>query len=960
MFRLLGFCILLSPCLLRAQEPVSIALNNAGNALPSTTYFVLSDSHDQIWIATASGVFRYDGYTFQHLTSADGLGDNEILRIYEDKKGRIWFQSVNGNPSFYLNGKIYNASNSDMLQQLKFNKMILTECEDAAGNLYIGSREYMYYQITPDDRVIKRNFYGEENFMWSSSTGIHYVEREFHNGYQAVRGCTYKDIVLISVRNEVMQITDDTVYHSILLLPDVCREIIFLRMFNDNEVYIGTRNGLYIWNKTTQAPPRLILEGLSVSSVTPDFEQNFWVTTLEGGVFFIPSMDVNMYNIGHGLPQSKITCIERDESNNLWIGMAQDNYAVLHPNGYLETHRMDEQSTLNITNIRHYYGSTWVISKSSILQIRGKEKRSLNIYGNDLLVQSNGNFLLAQDNTIKLSKELFEKHLEEIIYNLRFRRSDFDLVNARTNVIKEDDVKRVWLGTSRGLYQYTDTAQTYGTINPVFYSPVRDIAFSKNSTRIYVATMNGLLVLHDNKLDTILNESNAMPNSECNALYTDENDDLWAAFGNALVRIHFNGNSFTCENVSRLRKIACSSITDIDMIGSVMYLATEYGLIYFDAEKPYPQQVAPLLHFTGFTINDVQQEEKSKYAFSYFQNDISISFTALSYFSGSNNTYKYLLEGYDTDWQLTPERGIHYKSLSPGSYTFHIRAVNSAGIESEEKTILFNIAPPFWNMLWFRLSVLLLVSLLVAYLWRRRMHILRIQFEAENKTIRLQKDKVEMEKKLIDLEQQAFRQQMNPHFIFNALNTIKGYYAENDIPKANEYISKFSKLLRSILENSQQVVSLATEINSVQLYLELAGMRYAHKFTYAIHVDGSVDSEETGIPPMLLQPFIENAIIHGISPMTGQGHIDISFSHAEDMLQCIIEDNGIGRAAAAQRVRSITHRSRATEIITEYLEALNNDNKKNTFRIDIEDMHTDSGEAKGTKVVIRIPWMKYW
>ncbi len=167
-------------------------------------------------------------------------------------------------------------------------------------------------------------------------------------------------------------------------------------------------------------------------------------------------------------------------------------------------------------------------------------------------------------------------------------------------------------------------------------------------------------------------------------------------------------------------------------------------------------------------------------------------------------------------------------------------------------------------------------------------------------------------------------------------------------------------MLRTILENSKQIISLADEMNAVKLYLELAEMRYENKFSYSIFVDEHINREETGIPPMLLQPFIENSIIHGISPKSGTGTIAIRFNKEKDQLVCEIIDNGIGREAATIRSKSFEHRSKATQVITEYLNALNKKGEEKMFTIDIIDLFDESHISTGTKVVIKMPAIKVW
>ncbi|HMK06186.1 MAG TPA: histidine kinase, partial [Flavobacterium sp.] len=199
--------------------------------------------------------------------------------------------------------------------------------------------------------------------------------------------------------------------------------------------------------------------------------------------------------------------------------------------------------------------------------------------------------------------------------------------------------------------------------------------------------------------------------------------------------------------------------------------------------------------------------------------------------------------------------------------------------------------------------------------------------------------------------------QMNPHFIFNALNTIKGYYSEGDTIKASSYISKFSKLLRMLLENTEQAIPLASEIEMLELYIDLAKTRYKNKFEYEIIVDDELNRNETAIPTLLLQPIVENAIIHGLAPKEQIGLLTVSFLKKDNQLECIIEDNGVGREASKTSQINKEHQSKAIEITMERIALFGEKADQSSF--EIIDLKNNS-VAAGTKVIITIPLISIW
>lgn len=940
----------------KAQHPLVIPIKPSGDYLPTTVFYVFRDAGDIMWLATNTGVYRYDGYTFDHFTSEDGLGDNEILRLYQDKKGRIWFQSMNGNPSYYLDGEIKNKSNDSLLAQMTFTKMILSEVENNVGDLYINGRPNNLVKIDKHNHVEYLQIAGFENYMWVDEAGkLYTVQRDKLKKKYPIRGNRLGDLNLVCQERDVFQIIDPDHIEPVLSLPVISEEIIFIKIKSAKEIFIGTRNGLYIWDKTREDPPVAIMEGYSISSVAWDFENNLWLSTLESGAFMIPNLNVHIWNTRYGLPENKITCLEHDHTGALWVGMASDYYAQFDTLGQTNIYRLPKQSRIDVTNIREFENEIYIIGKGDIARKTANGNIYFGIYGNDILLSKHQGVFLAQDYTLHLTREQFDETIYEIVFNLQQRRSNYELLQDRTNVIKEHN-GIVYIGTSRGLYTYSNNnLQYWGAAHKTFTYPVRDLAFDRNNGDVFLATMNGLLVYKDGQLLNQLNDEDGLPNSDCNAVFVDANNRIWAAFGNKIVAFKRSGNQFELTNYSNRLKIVATRITDIDTYKGKMYISTETGLISFDPDAREIFNTPPLLRFGDILLNNRQVSTSFLSSLRHGENDIAISYTGTSYLSGDQIKYAYYLSGYDNEWHETRERIIQYKSLPSGNYRFLVKATNSAGITSTVLTLPIHIKKPVWKEWWFIVAVLIWTAAAIGIAWKWRLRKIKRNFESEQRTIRLEKEKAESDKLISDLNQQAFRQQMNPHFIFNALNTIKGYYAENNIKEASEYISKFSRLLRTILENSEHVVPLEKEIHALQLYMDLAAMRYEHKFTYSVNVHPGLNSQDVSIPPMLIQPFVENAIVHGIAPLQVKGHIAIDFSQSADRLVCTITDNGIGRSAAAGKTRLKEHSSKATLLITEYLQALNTRSKTEAFTLHIHDDMDAAGNPTGTRVTLSMP-----
>ncbi|MEM9022481.1 MAG: histidine kinase, partial [Bacteroidota bacterium] len=258
----------------------------------------------------------------------------------------------------------------------------------------------------------------------------------------------------------------------------------------------------------------------------------------------------------------------------------------------------------------------------------------------------------------------------------------------------------------------------------------------------------------------------------------------------------------------------------------------------------------------------------------------------------------------------------------------------------------FTILQPFWQKWWFLAAATATAALIIFLIVRVRLR------QLANERQRLQ-----MEKGLLELEQKALRLQMNPHFIFNALNSIQGQIHKKDEKTARYFLAKFSKLMRAILENSRSAaIPLEQEVQTLENYLSLEQFSRGNTFEFAVDLSPSVDPEAIRIPPMMIQPFIENAIIHGVGHLTEQGRINVHFERQNGHLACTVTDNGIGRDRAAAINSQLDHHHKSTALVVtqERLDRLQNGNQT-VHSLEIEDLKNAQGAPAGTRVLLRIP-----
>ena len=326
---------------------------------------------------------------------------------------------------------------------------------------------------------------------------------------------------------------------------------------------------------------------------------------------------------------------------------------------------------------------------------------------------------------------------------------------------------------------------------------------------------------------------------------------------------------------------------------------------------------------------------------------VELHFAVINPVYPENIRYYYRLSGVDSDWvDAGQSRVARYQQLRGGDYTFQVRAVTSGG--SEQRRVLGNISvstPIYLQPLpW--LAVLALVLLVLFYLYRQKLQRVRLE----------ERLKSEFAFKMTKMEMESLRSQMNPHFIFNSLNSIKNYVVNKGPDEAADYLTKFAQLIRVILENSKSdILTLEEELNALILYIEIENLRFKQKFTYTIDVDPEIDLTNQKIPPMLIQPHIENAIWHGLMHLKQPGKLTVRFLQEGKGVLCIIEDNGIGRKLAGELKSQRGHHKKSLGIkITDDRISMINQIYGTNVRTIIEDLVTRDGTPSGTRVKLFI------
>ena len=555
---------------------------------------------------------------------------------------------------------------------------------------------------------------------------------------------------------------------------------------------------------------------------------------------------------------------------------------------------------------------------------------------------------------------------------------------AQNETVLRDRQKTIWIATNgQGLFRL-DNKQT-GKATQFLAKPNDPLSLPDNEITdliedyrgiLWAATLtHGLVRInqqHGKVTFTTFAQFPDGPPSRIFSFFEDRAHLFWVTAGDGLyvfnpITGRFLKYSVTDQLLFRPDREALSRSTD------GFPLTVEEGDILkgSDASAMFTKPRNPPLHFTDFRIFNKSHPEllanSSPIQLVHGQNQFSIEFAAPWFQHPEQIRYRYQLVGFDPGWtEIDTRREAFYTNIPHGQYTFRVQA-SWDGTNYFSRTIELPIivVPAYWETWWFMGLVALVLGLIVWAFWSYRQreaslksNLLLAQAEKRQRETELRENNSLFQRRLADTEMTALRAQMNPHFIFNCLNSIKLYTLQNDTDKASDYLTKFARLIRIVLENSRaERVPLKNELESLQLYSDLEAMRFKDKVTIHIRVEPDIDQQFISIPPLLLQPYVENAIWHGLMHKPEGGTVLIDVTQPDD--QCLhieITDDGIGRARANQLKSKSAGKQKSfgMQVTAERIRMINA--LYNTHnQASILDLVTHSGESLGTKVVLEIP-----
>lgn len=541
--------------------------------------------------------------------------------------------------------------------------------------------------------------------------------------------------------------------------------------------------------------------------------------------------------------------------------------------------------------------------------------------------------------------------------------------------------KIIWVGTNRGIFAFDKitgkTIKKFPSGDNAILT-VTDIDIKWGSSYVWFSTLekgmgryNTISGMFDfflykkrsGRKDEILNPVSDFCRKSGNELLVAATDSLPAVFNTDTGTYYFINDSIFKKTANSTTAIELDANGGLYLIKGGRFFYTKPGKFNASFGAVQRDSSAARVLISDVRVGGVSYSElksthanyeiQNKVELNYNENSISILYSARGYSSEDTIVFAYKLEGYDADWinasySILDEKMnmAVYPFLMPGTYTFKVKVKKgNEGWQEKQAELAIIIKAAFWQNWWFRVAVVVLLSSLIFLIVRLRVNSVRKKERAKSA----------YEKDLLELEARALRAQMNPHFIFNCLNSIKSLIQEGQAEKSVIYLTTFSKLIRTLFNNTdKKEITLYDEIETCRFYLQLESMRFDAKFSYKVSVDEHIDLKSVQIPALIIQPFIENAIWHGIMPKAAGGNVSLGVSKKNGHIEIVIEDDGIGREASYQnKSGSLSHQSRGVNLTQARLK-LDNLLQQRQATFDIIDKKDKDGSGAGTVVVITI------
>lgn len=931
-----------------AQQPSHFILGEEELA-GINIYHLHQDQKGDYWIATNDGIYKYDSYDIKRISCPE-MTSSSVFNIIEDYEQNIYFHNLSGqiftikNDSCFVYFTIPDSLMShemsyefDNRNQLTITTTKLFQVSDIGEltlliNNDISSSIQLYKDI--DSSLILYDF-TKSKLIKLKDGNIHKLdiplESKIHptfliHNHKLISYDRRSGIVLPQLSSNPNVKFPEFKYHNNLT-----------RYYSDNtNTWVqNLSGGVYLFddNQKVKNNYKPLFQTNVISSLFKDNEGNIILGTFGDGLIVITNLDILDMELNSST--TKVNKLTSTSDGQIFLGTQEGE--IYEIDSLNEVKLIKEKGNHQIEILEY-------LKNTNSLIFNGIDKNLINL--------TDDKYYLITDGSIKdiYQKNEFEYFLatntgvnvfnSQLIAN-NINNSAIKKVEnfeGRTYCIGFDKfTNSIYCGTALGLKIGNTDSSFFFTLNDKTVLS-RDI-IQVNDKIILTTKQNGVLLFKNDKLiDNWTVEDGILSNNT--KLLKEYDNKLFLSTDLGLNILNKDGK--VLSSINKSNGLNANNIVDFEVVNGFLWVLTNKGIQKIKLDKIIHTNYYPSINITNIHVNE-KLIDANIHNFNHTQKKFAFEISSKSLKYQNEISYEYQLEGIDENWVLNSYKDhvIEYKSLPPNSYTFKVKSIHKFN-ESETIYYSFKIEKPYWNRWWFYLTIILSFFIITFIIFRfqskrqRRKNLLQNQLSLSQLT--------------------ALKSQMNPHFIFNSLNSIQDLILQEDRENAYNYISKFALLVRKILHHSDKdFIEIEEEVRILTVYLELEELRFKKDFSFIIEANNINDIE---IPPMLIQPFVENALKHGLLHKKGNKKLSIIFDLSSEILTCIITDNGIGRQKSSEiKLRqNKTHDSFSIKSITNRFDIL-----KNLYGEEIgvtfEDLHIND-QVTGTKVILKIPFKR--
>lgn len=874
-------------CNVNAQEPayIRVGVDELGGI---DLYSIAHDTKGNLWLTGEHGLVKYDGYDFSFITSSE-LKDASLFGLVKDGAGRLYCNNLNGQvfrieddslklfytmPDTLLNNWIefnFDFHDNLLIRGTKifvvdtmgkptfppavkgragfftFNRVNDTTIwitGDNSGILVL--HPDTFYDIKYTKLKAKQNYSVDSNFLFCRSDyKVFYWE-----------GQGFKELKLQLNGQEAITNGGRLIRSKGILL------------------FASPTGGAYLFRRdgTPMFGGNRLFAPFHISGVSEDKDGNIWLITIRNGLLYIPNLDVQVYHQVGDVLGTQFTKVQFGQSEHEFIIGAEGGDIYVLDTAGIE-HHIYKNDRQNI-DVLIYNRNEDIVLTRDLNKLTAIESRSRKVSQ------------LSDQTFVHTIKDVIPIGLGEYVVSgsvgvgyIGRDTSWRSTEPARTiNIHYDTSMRQIWTASIQGMF----ILDLKGNVKRLDSFPnVPTDVTGDGMGNVWASTSNGGVVHIQNGkiIKTLTTKDGLLDNLVVKLIWNDGR--LFIATSKGLQMMKGNGD---IEDITPVQGGKRNFITDFDVRKDrVAYLSGKDMLSYSITDLLNQKHSKPRLYWESILVNGIAQDYTTSNTYGYNKNRFQFKFSTPVRAHTNDIEYRYRLLGLDVSWTRVNYQNnqISFEALPYGEYQFEVQALSRSGIYSEPIYYRFTINRPFWLEVWFwGIAVgVLLLSVYLTY----RFNLNRIQ------------RKEQLKGELAHSKLTALKSQMNPHFIFNALNAIQDLILKQEVEQSYNYIAKFSSLVRRTLNYSdQEFISFEDEMKLINTYLELESLRFKEGFSYTIDKNGVQDIL---IPPMLLQPLIENGVKHGLLHKKGNKSLKVSF-RLEEVLICEIEDNGIGRAAA--------------------------------------------------------------